>query len=951
MRNTKKNMILIVLSVSIIVCVGIIMAIVAQSKASAATDLTCPTHGSSFLKYTQNNDGSTHQVVCQSCGSNLGTEQCLNYKKWYVYSTNPSAGHRKQCSRCSRGWASEGVEGHSGGTHANGGKCTTCYYQYQTHSKKNATYERLNDLQHSITYTCSYTGCNGTYTGETEAHSYVNGVCVCGATQSGGSTTCSHSNVTATNVNKDYHKVTCRDCGYVIKEMETHTWNSSGKCSACGTTCSHTWNSSGKCTTCGITCSHTSVKAVAISNDNTYHNSVCKNCGITVKKEEHVGGRHENGGKCTLCSYQYMNHNKGTSIVGYDKTATTHTAKYACTYSGCTQSYEGTAEAHNYVNGTCVCGATQSQQTCMNHQITTGTDNGNGTHTGTCPNCNKQITESHNYVNGTCTKCGATQSGGGTGCIDGGPHNVTAGLPNYDGTHTGTCTKCGQEATVNCNLYSDFINKTATTHTEVIKCSGCYYEDRKTAEAHTGGTHSNGGKCTLCDYQYQNHSKGTKIAGYDKTATTHTAKYACTETGCTQNYTGTAEAHTGGTHSNGGKCTVCDYQYQNHSKGTTIVGYDKTATTHTAKYACTETGCTQSYEGTAEAHNYVNGTCVCGATQSQQTCTNHQITTGTDNGDGTHTGTCPNCNKQITEVHNFVNGTCTKCGARQSQQTCTNHQITTGTDNGNGTHTGICPNCNKQITESHNFVNGTCTKCGATQGGSETCEHDFEMKYNDTMHWEQCKKCNEVKNNKKHTFVNGKCSVCEYECKHTNTTAKKDNTYHWTECNDCGKELNKEKHSYTNGKCSCGKTEETAECTHANKEWKYNTNQHWQECKDCGAEIEGTKAAHSYTNGKCKCGKVSAAGEEEGCTHTNREWKSDTTEHWQVCKDCGKEIDGTRAKHVNVDGKCKNCGLQEGSKSGTKIPNTGYKAVAITLPIVLILVTFGAIKMKKYKEI
>ena len=856
MINTKKNMILIALSVSIIVCVGIIMAGVAQNKTSAATN-ACPTHGISFLKYTSLGGGK-HKVECSACSSNLGTENCsytsgkCTYCKATCTHSNVTATkvnssyHKVTCNTC--GYVVDEMESHSWNS---SNKCTACGATKDACTHKNTTGISLGAKSHKIV--CQ--DCGETLT-ESDDHYWI-----------------------GEEVNKDYHKVVCRFCGYVNIEMEAHTWNESGKCTGCDASCAHT-------------VTQKIIEAVEVGQENLYHDVVCRNCKMIIKRERHtfVNGVCECG--ATQSQQTCTNHQITT---GTDNGNGTHTGT-------CPNCNKQITESHSFVNGTCTkCGATQSQQTCTNHQITIGTDNGNGTHTGTCPNCNKQITESHNYVNGTCTKCGATQSGSGTGCIDGGPHNVTSGLPNYDGTHTGTCTKCGQEVTVNCNLYSDFINKTATTHTEVIKCSGCYYEDRKTAEPHTGGTHSNGGKCTACDYQYQTHGKSGNIKEYITTMIGHTPIYKCIEQGCTENYTELEEAHTGGTHSNGGKCTVCDYQYQNHSKGTTIVGYDKTATTHTAKYACTETGCTQSYEGTAEAHNYVNGTCVCGATQSQQTCTNHQITTGTDNGDGTHTGTCPNCNKQITE--------------------------------------------------SHNFVNGTCTKCGATQGGSETCEHDFEMKYNDTMHWEQCKKCNEVKNNKKHSFVNGKCAVCSYECKHTDTTIKKNNTYHWTECNDCGKELNKEKHSYTNGKCSCGKTEETAECTHANKEWKYNTNQHWQECKDCGAEIEGTKAAHSYTNGKCKCGKVSATGEEEGCTHTNREWKSNTTEHWQVCKDCGQEIKGTRAKHVNVDGKCKNCGLQEDSKSGTKIPNTGYKAVAITLPIVLILVTFGAIKMKKYKEI
>ena len=121
---------------------------------------------------------------------------------------------------------------------------------------------------------------------------------------------------------------------------------------------------------------------------------------------------------------------------------------------------------------------------------------------------------------------------------------------------------------------------------------------------------------------------------------------------------------------------------------------------------------------------------------------------------------------------------------------------------------------------------------------------------------------------------------------------------------------------------------------------------HWNECNDCGAQLN--KKEHSYTNGKCECGKASEAVEE--CKHKNREWKTDETEHWQVCKDCGKEIDGTRAKHVNVNGKCKNCGLQERSTSDTRIPNTGNKTIAVLFPITLAFAAFGAIKLKKYKN-
>ena len=93
--------------------------------------------------------------------------------------------------------------------------------------------------------------------------------------------------------------------------------------------------------------------------------------------------------------------------------------------------------------------------------------------------------------------------------------------------------------------------------------------------------------------------------------------------------------------------------------------------------------------------------------------------------------------------------------------------------------------------------------------------------------------------------------------------------------------------------------------------------------------------------------------EDEECTHPEdkREWKSDEEEHWQVCKDCGEEIEGTRGEHANVDGKCKNCGLKDGSTSGSTIPNTGIGTMAIVGTALVGLVTVGAIKNKKYKDI
>ena len=80
--------------------------------------------------------------------------------------------------------------------------------------------------------------------------------------------------------------------------------------------------------------------------------------------------------------------------------------------------------------------------------------------------------------------------------------------------------------------------------------------------------------------------------------------------------------------------------------------------------------------------------------------------------------------------------------------------------------------------------------------------------------------------------------------------------------------------------------------------------------------------------------------------------KNGTSEHWQVGKECGKEIPGTRGEHVYVDGKCKNCGLADNTGSNDKLPNTGEKTVVIaTIIITVMMIIGGAIGIRKYKEI
>ena len=111
----------------------------------------------------------------------------------------------------------------------------------------------------------------------------------------------------------------------------------------------------------------------------------------------------------------------------------------------------------------------------------------------------------------------------------------------------------------------------------------------------------------------------------------------------------------------------------------------------------------------------------------------------------------------------------------------------------------------------------------------------------------------------------------------------------------------------------------------------------------------------SLTKDKCDwCGMTLKSTEDEECTHPEdkREWKSDEEEHWQVCKDCGEEIEGTREKHELTNEKCKGCGADKDSTTtGKDIPNTGSETVVIGIIAITAVMGMSIIGIKKYKGI
>ena len=576
-----------------------------------------------------------------------------------------------------------------------------------------------------------------------------------------------------------------------------------------------------------------------------------------------------------------------------------------------------------------ICGTTGHNYLCEKCWWMEGTDNHKN---ASCPDCGGEGTTENPCIHGeigshsvTCTSCRGTGTES-YQCSHGytSPHTIKEtctvcsgiGHIHSGATHAngGKCEDCGEVYETHSQASTiDGYTTTPTGHTPNYDCTypGCTGTYAGVEESHSGGTHANGGKCTTCEYVYQNHSQSTTIDSYITSPTGHTPVYKCTEPGCTETYTGEEEPHVGGTHANGGKCTTCEYVYQNHSQSTTIDRYIISPTGHTPVYKCTEPGCTETYTGEEEPHTYEDGEC-------------------------------------------------TECGKKEQTEECTHENKEWNSDGEE--HWQECVDCGEEIPgtrEPHTYEDGECTECGEKEPTEECTHENKEWHSNRTEHWQECVDCGEEipGTREPHTYEDGTCIECgekepTEECPHENKEWHSNRTEHWQECVDCGEEIpgTREPHTYEDGTCiECGEKEPTEECPHENKEWHSNDTEHWQECVDCGEEIPGTREPHTYEDGACtECGEREST---EECTHEHRKWQASDKEHWQECIDCGEEIPGTREAHTYEDGECTKCGIKDTTTGNKDLPFTGEKTIWLPMTILAALTVFGAVQLRKYKNV
>ena len=351
---------------------------------------------------------------------------------------------------------------------------------------------------------------------------------------------------------------------------------------------------------------------------------------------------------------------------------------------------------------------------------------------------------------------------------------------------------------------------------------------------------------------------------------------------------------------------------------------------------------------------------------------NHNITNYISNGNETHTGICTVCKGQVTEACTYDGNTCTKCGATKPNTGCVHNYITQYNEtehweyctkcktelegsrknhiygkilpNENGTHTKKCTGCSYSKTENCTYINGKCSECGANKPDTE-CTHNYEIKYNEIEHWEECTKCGAEKSGSRQNHTYG-------------TATGNGNGTHSKKCTGCPY-IRIEYCSYVNGKCSeCGANKPDTECTH-NYKIKYNEKEHWEECTKCGAEKPESRETHTYgvatSNGNGthteKCTGCSYS-KTENCTYINGK-----------CSECGatkpdNENPGDGQDNTNngqnngnnTGNNTNNGNSNNGNSSGKPLPQTGTSSIVIIGIIAFtVLGTLTFIRIKKYK--
>ena len=225
------------------------------------------------------------------------------------------------------------------------------------------------------------------------------------------------------------------------------------------------------------------------------------------------------------------------------------------------------------------------------------------------------------------------------------------------------------------------------------------------------------------------------------------------------------------------------------------------------------------------------------------------------------------------------------------------------------------------------YTEGTkCSRCDVYKDnghqeisptGVHRAAEDAQWQSDETDHWKVCATCSEKVQVAAHTIdrLTGKCTVCEYECKHVyagwNTDADADDHtapqegHHWQTCTICGYTTERVSHLTVDEKgvtadtsdpavtvyyCVCGvEIQRDYHCQHVDTQKTYTNNgngTHQVTCS-CG-EVVMSDENHTYVNGVCACGAESISWTPV-CDHNGKLHYADNkaSTHTATCSGCG----------------------------------------------------------------
>ena len=271
-----------------------------------------------------------------------------------------------------------------------------------------------------------------------------------------------------------------------------------------------------------------------------------------------------------------------------------------------------------------------------------------------------------------------------------------------------------------------------------------------------------------------------------------------------------------------------------------------------------------------------------------------------------HWFVCKDCGAAIYRQPHHVScktGICVECDQKGTGEIV--HQSSGVMGATETEHWYICVNCGEEYHRGSHSIScktGLCVWCD--RPGTGYMSHNYgwgEWQHSGVQHWRVCKDCGEEIDREEHRIscATGKCVDCDqegfgrtvhdYDWGDWNYT----DTEHWNVCKDCGKDIYRDNHriSCKTGLCVECEQKGTGEAEH-DFDWQnymHSETEHWAICKNCGEK--SFPSAHSLS---CKTGLCTECGQKgKGYIDHNLDYdhyEHSETEHWRVCKDCGKEL-------------------------------------------------------------